>query len=48
MSGLPVKKRLPSTRTTYSEICSIKWSTQLKQPHCCGAGRRRRLQLECL
>jgi len=48
LSGVPVKTCLPSTRNVHSAMCPIKGLTQLKQPHCRGAGRRRRLQFECL
>jgi len=48
MSNIPVKNLLPSTRAAYSAMCRIKWTTRLKQTHCWGAGRRRRLQFKCL
>ena len=48
LSGIPVKLRLPQTRTADNEVRLKKRSTQLKQLHCRGTGRRRRLEFECL
>ena len=36
----------PSTRAAYSDMSTIKWSSRLKNAHCRGAGRRRRLQVK--
>jgi hypothetical protein len=46
-SGFLVKVRLSSTRAAYSDIRHMKESTRLKQPHCRGAERSRRLKFEC-
>jgi hypothetical protein len=47
-SGIPLNTCSPWTRAAYSEMCPIKWPTQLKQPHYRRAGRRRLLQVNCL
>jgi len=37
-----------STRAAHSDMIPIKWSSRLKQAHCWGAGRRRRLEFEAV